>query len=186
MLPCWHPPETPTCIVFQPHCIVVSLDRSQGTITLQSSISPLSLYAKTPVAKECILMKSEPCEPSMRHWIWTTTQSTTQHNATVFSRRKDNVCNLHDNGEEKERFCKICDEFSPVSNFPLGQKGYFCRKHRYIATQKKAQLKIRNKPGQREKMRSWRQCTNPSSKSKHMRLKPLFSKSTQSPRGTTL
>ena len=88
------------------------------------------------------------------------TTTPVEDSATVFSQRKANVCNLHDNEEEKERFCKICDEFSPVSNFPLGQKGYFCRKHRYIATQKKAQMKIRNKPGQREKMRLWRQCFN--------------------------
>jgi len=81
-----------------------------------------------------------------------------QGDTNALQKRNNNICNLHDIQEETTRFCKICDAFSPVSNFPQGTKGYFCRKHRYIATQQKAQMKLRNKPGQREKLRLWRQC----------------------------
>jgi len=72
--------------------------------------------------------------------------------------RKDNICNLHDIPEEKTRFCKVCDAFSPVSNFPQGKKVYLCRKHLYLASQQKAQKKLRSKPGQRQKTRLWHQC----------------------------
>ena len=82
----------------------------------------------------------------------------TTGDTSTLPKRKDNVCNLHDIEEEKTRFCKICDAFSLVSNFPMGRRGYFCRKHRYLVTQQKVQMKLRNKPGQREKSSLWRQC----------------------------
>jgi hypothetical protein len=73
-------------------------------------------------------------------------------------KRKENVCNLHDIEEETTRFCKTCDAFSPVSNFPPGKRVYLCRKHRYMRSQQKSQMKLRNKPGQRQKTRLWHQC----------------------------
>jgi len=99
-------------------------------------------------------------------------------------KRNDNICNLHDIQQETTRFCKVCDAFSPVSNFPSGQKGYFCRKHRYIATQKKAHMKFRNKPELIKKKRLWCHCfidrikfNQPSIKIKTHEIKALILKS---------
>ena len=86
------------------------------------------------------------------------TQAAPQGDTNALPKRNDNICNLHDIQQETTRFCKVCDAFSPVSNFPSGQKGYFCRKHRYFATQQKAQMKMRNKPEHKEKTRLWSQC----------------------------
>jgi len=89
---------------------------------------------------------------------FTPTPAAAGGDTNALPKRNDNICNLHDIQQETTRFCKVCDAFSPVSNFPSGKRGYYCRKHRYIATQQKAQMKMRNKPGQIEKSRLWRQC----------------------------
>ena len=88
---------------------------------------------------------------------------------------QNSLCNRHEHDdEEKERFCKKCNAFSPVCNFAAGEKSYTCNTHKYLRADKEKNKRHRDQPEQKRKMRPWRLCYNDRIKFKQscINLKP--------------
>ena len=56
------------------------------------------------------------------------------------------------------RFCRVCEDFLPVSAFPRGQRRYTCRAHLWERNGKKAKKTLLQKPRKRLLARLWMQC----------------------------
>ena len=56
------------------------------------------------------------------------------------------------------RFCRFCEDFLPITEFPRGQRRYTCRMHHWERTGRKAKKTLLTKPGKKLLNRIWMQC----------------------------
>ena len=56
------------------------------------------------------------------------------------------------------RFCRVCNDFVPVSAFPSGQRRYTCRAHLWERVGRPAKQTLLAKPRKRLLARLWMQC----------------------------
>ena len=55
------------------------------------------------------------------------------------------------------RFCRVCNDFLPITDFPRGQRRFTCRSHLWERIGKKAKKKLLMKPCKRLLARLWMQ-----------------------------
>ena len=86
----------------------------------------------------------------------------TNTNATL----KSGVCDKHEEVQETEvmRFCRICNDHIPISDFPAGQKRFVCKKHFAIQNSAKCQENRLKIPGKINAERAWNMCYRDSKK----------------------
>ena len=56
------------------------------------------------------------------------------------------------------RFCRVCEDFLPVTEFPRGQRRYTCRVHLWERNGRKAKKTLLTKPRKKLLTRMWMQC----------------------------
>ena len=56
------------------------------------------------------------------------------------------------------RFCRVCNDFIPVSRFPRGVRRYTCKRHLWQRTGAKARKTLMQKPRKRLLTRMWTLC----------------------------
>ena len=56
------------------------------------------------------------------------------------------------------RFCRVCEDFLPITEFPRGQRRYTCKLHLWERTGRKAKKTLLMKPRKKLLSRMWMQC----------------------------